>query len=343
MRRRAITSYDVARAAGVSQSAVSRAFSPGASIAERKRAQILAVAAELGYQPNAIARSMSTARSDQPQKSGMVGIIVSRLEDPFFAQTIALFSRILQRRGWHILLFTVDAEREVDEALGALMRFRIDGVIILSALLSRHMAETCHAEGTPVLLYNRSAPGLGISTVQIGNREGGRSAAALLAAAGHGRIAYLGGSAGDATSAAREAGLAEGLAEAGLEVFAREEGDYTFTSGREACLRLFARGERPDAVFCASDVMALGLLHAARHELGLAVPGDLSVVGFDDIPAAGWPGHRLTTLRQPVERMIREAVEILIERMETADLGPRDEHFPAALILRDTVRTVLRR
>lgn len=342
MRKRSITSYDVATAAGVSQSAVSRAFSPGASISERKREQILAVAAELGYQPNAIARSMSTARSDQPQKSGMVGIIVTRLEDPFFSQTIALFSRILQGRGWHILLFTVDSEAEVDEALAALMQFKIDGVVILSALLSRHMAETCHAQGTPVLLYNRSAPGLGVSAVQIGNHEGGRAAAALLCDAGHERIAFLGGIAGDATSDAREAGFTERLAEAGLPLFLREAGDYTFESGREAGLRLFARSDRPDAVFCASDVMALGMLHAVRHELGLQAPADFSLIGFDDIPAAGWPGHRLTTIRQPVERMIRAAVDILVERMETPDLAARSERFPAALILRDTVRTVRR-
>ncbi|MHA1555101.1 MAG: LacI family DNA-binding transcriptional regulator, partial [Alphaproteobacteria bacterium] len=117
MAKKSITSYDVARAAGVSQSAVSRAFSPTASIARKTRQHILDVAHEMGYQPNAIARSMSSARSQSRQRSGIVGVIVTRLEDPFFAQTIAYFNRNLQTRGWHMLLFTVESESEVDSAL----------------------------------------------------------------------------------------------------------------------------------------------------------------------------------------------------------------------------------
>lgn len=339
-KKRAVTSYDVARAAGVSQSAVSRAFSPGASIAEAKRRHILAVAGEMGYQPNAIARSMSTARKDLPQRSGMVGLIVTRMEDPFFAQTIAQFSRQFQARGWHALLFTVDAEAEVDEALAALMQYKIDGVVILSAFLSSHMASVCQAQGTPVLLYNRHATGPGVSAVQIDNREGGRIVADLLCDAGFRRIAFLSGDSADATSRDREAGFLERLAESGLEPFLREAGDYTFDSGREAGLRLLSRSERPDAVFCASDLMALGVLHAARHELGLDVPADFSLIGFDDIPQAAWPGHRLTTVRQPVERMIREGVDILIARMESPGTGPQLTKFSGTLILRDTVRII---
>jgi len=142
MPRRSITSYDVAKAAGVSQSAVSRAFSPDGSIAEKTRKHILSIAGEMGYQPNAIARSMSTARTDVRQKSGIVGVIVTRLQDPFFANTIAHFSRDLQAKGWQMLLFSVDTQNEVDDALSSLMQFKIDGVIVLSAILSEHMARS---------------------------------------------------------------------------------------------------------------------------------------------------------------------------------------------------------
>lgn len=338
MSKRAATSYDVARAAGVSQSAVSRAFSTTASIADATRQHILNVAMQMGYQPNAIARSMSTARKTTPQRSGMVGIIVTRLQDPFFAQTMARFSHGLQARGWHILLFTVDTEAEVDEALNALMSFKVDGIVILSALLSDRMAAACQAQGTPVMLFNRSADLSGVNSVRIANREGGRAAADYLIEAGHQRIAYLGGGASDPTSREREAGFAERLAEAGLKPFLRENGDYTFDSGHEAGLRIFARSERPDAVFCASDVMALGVLHAARHELGLDVPRDFSLIGFDDIPSAAWPGHALTTIRQPIGAMVQDAVRILVDRMETPDLPPQVLQVPGILILRATVR-----
>ncbi|WP_127116136.1 LacI family DNA-binding transcriptional regulator [Shimia sediminis] len=338
MAKRSITSYDVAKAAGVSQSAVSRAFSPGAPISKKKRQLILNVAKDLGYQPNAIARSMSTARKDTHQRSGMVGVIVTRLQDPFFAQTIADFSRLIQAQGWQMLLFTVDGEGDVNTALNTLMQYKIDGVVILSAILSEQMAKVCRAQGIPVMLYNRSVEGLDVNHVQIHNHDGGRLAADFLVEAGHRRIAFIGGEDGDATSAAREAGFVERLAEAGLSLFSRESGNYTFEGGAEAALRLFSRSERPDAVFCASDVMALGVMHAARTEMGLEIPDDFSLIGFDDIPAAGWPGHGLTTIRQPVGRMISEAVECLVSNMRDTSLAPSKQRFEGQLILRKTVK-----
>ncbi|MCP3971968.1 MAG: LacI family DNA-binding transcriptional regulator [Rhodobacteraceae bacterium] len=333
-----ITSYDVAQAAGVSQSAVSRAYSPTASIADKKRKHILKIANQMGYRPNAIARSMSSARSDGRQRSGIVGVIVTRIQDPFFANTIALFSSLLQAKGWHMLLFTIDSPEDVDDALHSLMQFKIDGVVILSAILSEHMARTCQANGTPVMLYNRNASAAGISSVQIDNYAGGQTAAEVLLNAGHSRIAFVGGIETDKTTQERERGFADRLAEAGCPVVQREFGDYTFDSGREAAGRLFSGRDRPDAVFCASDVMALGVLHAAMQDMGLRVPEDFSLVGFDDIPSAAWPGHQLTSIRQPIRRMIREAVDILIARMENPELAPALVTYPGVVIMRGTVR-----
>lgn len=338
MRGKSITSYDVAKAAKVSQSAVSRAFSPAAPIAKKTQAHILQVAAELGYQPNAIARSMSTARNDTHQKSGMVGVIVTRPEDPFFAHTIARFSRSLQAKGWQMLMFTVDEQADVDDALSALMQFKIDGVIILSAILSDHMAGICRSHGIPVLLYNRSGGDLDVNSVQIENREGGRIAANLLCEADHKRIAFVGGDPADATSGERREGFVERLAEDGHGLFLEEAGDFTFDSGREAGARLFSRTERPDAIFCASDVMALGVLHAARFQFDLHAPQDFSLIGFDDIPAAAWPGHELTTIRQPIRRMIEEAVDVLVNHMSNRAVPLRMPRFPGTLIVRETVR-----
>ncbi len=337
MNRKSITSYDVAAAAGVSQSAVSRAFSPTGSVAEKKRQHILKIAREMGYRPNAIARSMSSARSEGRQKSGIVGVIASRIQDPFFANIMAYFSTLFQSRGWHLLLFTVDSPDEVDDALHSLMSFKIDGVVILSAILSDHMAETCRANGTPVVLYNRRSPGGSTNSVQIDNRAGGRKAAEVLLNAGRRRIAFVGGPKNDHTSAAREKGFSEQVAKAGLAVVRREYGDYTFKSGCRAAARLFAMADRPDAVFCASDVMALGVLHAARHEHGLDAPGDFSLIGFDDIPSAAWPGHRLTSIRQPVRRMIAEAVDILIRQIEDPEMESTTVTFSGDLRTRATV------
>ncbi|MCL4186569.1 MAG: LacI family DNA-binding transcriptional regulator [Rhodobacteraceae bacterium] len=338
MRKRTATSYDVARLAGVSQSAVSRAFSAGASIAAETRQKVLAAARELGYQPNAIARSMSSARHADVQRTGIIGLIVTRLPDPFFSQIIDMFSRSFQLQGWHLLLFSVEAEAEVDRALTELMRFKIDGAIVMSALMSDHMAGVCRRAGIPVVLYNRRASRSEASSVCIDNADGGAQAAGLLLQTGHGRIAFLGGSHHDATSDDREAGFLAGLERGGLRLAAREEGDFTFDSGVEAGKRLLLSRERPDAVFCASDVMALGVLHAAQEYFGLSVPRELSILGFDDIPAAAWPRHQLTTIRQPYRAMVREAVEILIRQLEAPDGPGRDAVFAGQLILRRTVR-----
>ena len=340
MGKQPVTSYDIAKAAGVSQSAVSRAFALDGAIAKKTRQHILEVARKLGYQPNAIARSMSTARGGSRQKSGIVGVIVTRLQDPFFARIIDLFSRNLQVKGWHMLLFSVENQSEVDDALHALMQYRIDGVIVLSAILSERMAETCRKQGIPIVLYNRHAQNKSINSIRIDNISGGRNAAEVLIEAGHERIAFVGGSLTDNTTSEREFGFTERLTEAGRELLRREAGNYTFESGCESARRLLARQERPDAIFCASDVMALGVLHTARHDFHLNVPGDLSLVGFDDIPAASWPDHQLTTIRQPVERMIREAVDTLIERMEDSSLTAKVSLFPGELILRNTVRVI---
>lgn len=337
MVKKSVTSYDVAKAAGVSQSAVSRAFSAKAPIAPKTRQHIRKIAAELGYQPNAIARSMSAARNDPNQRSGITGLIVTRPEDPFFSESIAMISRSLQARGWQVMLFTVDSEAEVDAALNALLQFKVDGVMILSAILSGKMAAACRDQGIPVLLFNRQAGDTAVSSVLVDNREGGAMAAACLLEAGHRRIAFLGGDAQDATSREREEGFREGLSAAGSELFCREYGDYTFDGGAEAAMRLFSRATKPDAVFCASDVMALGVLHTARNRLDLDVPRDFSLLGFDDIPSAAWPGHGLSTIRQPVGRMIRQAVELLVERMSDPDLEARTSLFSGTLILRGTV------
>lgn len=339
MSGKSITSYDVAQAAGVSQSAVSRAFSPNASIAKEKRQHIFRIAKEMGYQPNAIARSMSTARSEGRQKSGIVGVVVTRIHDPMFANVLSRFGALLQEKGWHMLVFNVDSSDDVDDALHSLMQFRIDGVIILSAILSDHMAQSCRAKGTPVLLFNRSAHAPEINSVQIDNKLGGRLAAEALLAAGHKRIAFVGAGGNDETSSDREAGFLEALQEAGQGLVAREQGDYTFNSGKGAAHRLFSQAERPDAVFCASDVMALGVLHTARYELGLSVPEDFSLIGFDDIPSAAWPGHQLTSIRQPIEQMIDRAVDVLIGRVEEPDLASEQISIPGELVLRKTVRS----
>ncbi len=338
MIRKPPNSYDVAKAAGVSQSAVSRAFSPGRSIADKTRKKILNAAQELGYTPNAIARSMSSARSKVRQKSGMVGIIVTRLEDPFFSKILNAFSQELQQLGWHVLLFSVESESEVDAAIHDLLQYQIDGVIISSTILSQKMANSCREQGTPVVLYNRYSEDKNINSVRVENFDGGRKAADLLLDTDHERIAFIAGTAGEPNSLDRESGFTNRLIERGSDLYMRDEGNYTFESGYQAAIRLLSQTAPPDAIFCASDMMALGVIHAAKLQLGLSIPKDISIIGFDDIPSASWPGYQLTTIRQPFIDMTKKTVNILIEKMENPEVKARTCLLPGKLIERQTVK-----
>ena len=146
---RPVTSVDVARAAGVSQATVSRVFAPGSRIAGSMREKVLAAAVALGYRPNAIARSLAS------QRSGMIGIVMGDMRNPFYPQVLELFSDRLRRTGRQVLLFTVRDGETVDDLLPELLQYQVDGVVIASANLSSGMARSCAALGTPVVVFNR--------------------------------------------------------------------------------------------------------------------------------------------------------------------------------------------
>lgn len=299
------TAHDVARAAGVSQSAVSRAFTPGASIAAATRAKILAVAESLGYQPNLIARSLISGRSN------IVGVGVGNLRNPFFAESLELFSTALEKAGLRLLLFPVDEVATLQAEIHEVLHYRLDALILLSTTLSSTLAAQCRRARVPVILFNRIAADPDISSV-IGNNEvGARTIAAFLHAGGHRRYAMITGMADSSTGQEREDGFFGFFADAGLPPPLREAGEFQYDVAMAAMRRLLARPDRPDAVFCANDHMALAALNVARFEFGLEPGRDISIVGFDDVPQAAWPAFALTTFGQSAEAMVGETVEII--------------------------------
>jgi len=331
-RKKRVSSIDVAELAGVSQSAVSRTFTPGAVVSAKTRAKVLAAAEQLHYRPNALARSLITKRSN------MVALVIGDIENPFFARLVNVFSQRLQARGLHVLLFSLAHDGNVEAALNEVLKYRVDGVLLVSVLLSQEMAEGCRRLGTPVVLYNRYAKSKSVSSVRVENYEGGRRVADFLIAGRHERIAYVGGTRTDATGFDRESGFLGRLEEHGVTAWKRVPGDYSFASGYEAGRALLAGKTRPDAIFAVSDLMALGVLEAARAEFGLRVPEELSIVGFDDIPMASWPSYELTTVRQPVQAMVDEALALLFAQMEDPDAKAVTRLIPGELVVRRTAR-----
>ena len=330
------TAHDVARLAGVSQSAVSRTFTAGASVAPATRERILAAARELGYRPNAIARSLITRRSR------IVGLVMGYLENQFYPLVIERLSQALQRNGYHVLLF-ISETADADEILVDILQYQVDGIVMASTTLSSGLAHNCAEAGIPVVLFNRVAQ-LGsmghfsTSSVTSQNREGGRLVGELLLRTGHRRIAWLAGLENASTSLDREAGLCEALDKAGLTLHARGVGRYDFTEARRVVMEMFSDPtDRPDALFAANDHMAIAALEALRTDLGLQVPQDVSVVGFDNVPQAAWPSFDLTTVQQDVDRMVEATRNLLFEQIE-GEVIARSVTVPCALVERGTVR-----
>ena len=161
----------------------------------------------------------------------------------------------------------------------------------------------------------------------------------LLLDRGHQRIAYIAGGLNSSTNIDREKGFTEQLQARGVQNLLREQASYTYQSGNDAAKRLLQQKLPPDAIFCANDIMALGALDAARFEMGINVPDELSVIGFDDIPAASWPTYSLTTIRQRVNLMIDTTVELLIERLASPQVEPVLKLIPGILVERGSVRS----
>ncbi|SFI26528.1 transcriptional regulator, LacI family [Jannaschia pohangensis] len=328
-----VTSQDVARHAGVSQSAVSRVFTKGASVSPEMAARVRKSAEALGYRPNALARGLITGRSR------IIGLVVAYLDNPFYPDAIEKLSHALQAEGYHLLIFTtgkhgIDTERVISE----LIDYQVDGIITASINLSGELTRACAAAGIPVVLFNRGIPGSGLSAVTSDNQSGGRKAAEFLLAGGHARIAHIQGFEKASTSIDRLIGFEMALDAAGQGLHALGNGKYDRASAAEAARVMMDAPDPPDAIFVANDHMALAVMDVLRFDLGLSVPGDVSIIGYDDVPMAAWPSYDLTTLRQPTRRMVAATVEELLALLDAPTRPARRIEIDGPLVVRTSAR-----
>ena len=245
------SAHDVARVAGVSQAAVSRAFTPGASIADTTRAKVMRAAKSLGYRPNLIARSLIKGQS------GIVGIVIGNSRNPFFVAALDMLLARLSRLGKHGLVFTLEESSTADEHVDDLLKFRVEAIVLMAATLSPKLAEQCHAERIPVILLNRrQRNSKAFTTVAGDNREGARQIAEHLLRQGYRRLACIAGLAESSTSSEREAGFTSHLSAQGMRAPEREMGRFRRDGAMEAARSLLSRKQRPDAIFCVNDFMA---------------------------------------------------------------------------------------
>jgi DNA-binding LacI/PurR family transcriptional regulator len=301
---------DIAKAAGVSHPTVSRALSDSPLISRETKARIQRLAKEMGYSPNALARGLVT------RQTRTVGVVVTTLADPFVAEIVQGIEATAHDHGYSVILSTCGSvpEREIS-AVQMLGSKRVDGVIVTASRIGALYLEHLERVGVPIVLINNQNEQSGryTFTVTVDNRHGGKLAAGHLVSLGHRRIAYVSGPANHSSDLDRLDGYRQVILDAGIEPCPEwvVPGNGRPSGGEAALGHLLSPEERVTAVFCYNDMTAIGLVHAAR-KAGLAVPRDIAVVGFDDIPFASYLYPPLTTVAQPRVEMGERAMEMML-------------------------------
>ena len=332
-----VTSLQVAQKAGVSQSAVSRVFTPGASASAKTIEKVQKASAELGYRPNSLARAMVSG------KSRIIGLVVAYLNNQFYPEALEKLSKKLQERGYHVLVFMAsNSSDNIDTVIEEILDYQVDGIIAASVALSPELSNKCREAGVPLVLFNRAHESPNMSAVTSDNYAGGEKVAKYLISAGYEKIAYLAGWEGASTQRDREAGFMDTLNASGIKLFSRGFGNFEMAQSKKATHEMFKKtaDHRPDVVFVANDHMALAVMDTLRYELGLKIPEDVAVVGYDDVPAAEWPSYDLTTVRQCSGQMVNITIDILLEEIETEDSQPRIVKIDGPLIIRGSSRKI---
>lgn len=331
--KKRITVKDVARELGMSVSTVSRAFYPDAYVAEATREVVLEKARVMGYKPNPYAQSLITKRTR------IVGVVVSDLANPFYPEIMTRLTADLHREGMNVMLIAARETREIDAAVHELLTYQPDLVIILAAPMSTHAIAECEEAGSPCIFFNRLAGADKQHGVTCDNLLGGSMVADYLADLGHRRLAYVAAFPDASTNVERGRGFADQAEARGLmRPVVIEAGSFNYDAGFRAGLEASKRSERPDAVFCASDIVALGFIEGVRSA-GLSVPNDISVVGFDDVSLAAWPSHSLTTVQQPVDRMLAVTVELAAKLSSSPNVAAEVHRItPGALVERQSTK-----
>ena len=327
----AITLKEVAELAGVSRAAVSRAYTPGASVSPATRAKVEAAAARLGYSPNLLARSLTT------RKTQLIGLVSNNFHNPVFLQIFDLFTRALQDQGLRPLLVNLSAETDPARSVQLLRQYAVEGVIVASSHLPDGFAREFRDAGLPVVhAFGRAKAVPDVHVVGIDNLAAGRMAAATLIARGYRRLGFLGGPEHASTTQDRLAGFRAQARTQGMEVTASFAAAYSFDAGRAEMLRLL-QSPLPEALFCGDDVLTIGALAAARAS-GLRVPQDLGLLGLNDMQMAAWDNIALTTIHQPFDAIVRSSIDLMVSSFANPGCAPEVRLFDCHIVERATLR-----
>ena len=322
----------MAREAGLSQSAVSRVFRPGLSVSKKTRDKVMATANEMGYRPNAIARMLIT------KQSGMIAVIVSLRANVDYPEVLSQVSKQLAARNKRVLLFTLDDVEGLNELFEQILTFQVDGVIALAAHFESHRLAQFEKHEIPVVLYNRNVLDAMANSVCCNHEQGIKQLITELEKNSPKNYLVLSGPKdSDVANERREIAIRL------LKQFAVKDvsilyGDYSYQSGRDCLAKWLQNNPVPDAIICSNDTMAIGVIDEARENHNIHIPNDMSIVGFDGITSSAWQSYQITTIKQPVEKLVKAAVEILLEHIENPNSPPEVRVLTGALIKGNSVK-----
>lgn len=314
---------------GVSQSTVSRAFSSTASISDKKRKIVKETAEKLGYSPNAIARSLISNRS------GLIAIALDDESNPMYDAQVRALSLEVQKRNGQVILSPIQ-KGDLDGAINRAIEYQADGLIIATSRLTSHAFAQCEKFGVHLCLINRYVEGINANSVGLDNILAGEQAANHLLDKGLKKMVYVSGEPGTLTSDYRWKGFSRTLAARGASTPAYINAKYNFNAGLKAADEIIKLPENPDAIFCATDILALGVMDGLRAS-GVRIPQDCAVIAVDDIEMSSWLSYSLTTIKQPIGKISARAVDDLMNRIDN-NIDAEKEYLlePGILIERES-------
>lgn len=329
---KAATAGEVAQLAGVSRSTVSRALRGDHRISEDTQAKVRDAATRLGYELKLRRQMPGTGKH-------RVGVVAGNLFNPFYPELVERLTERFEPEGIDVIVASAPSDAFAGHAVRMLVKAGVGAIIFTAIPIHSDLLDTCERSDVPAILINRCVPGARVLAIGCNNYIGAFSAAERLLESGHRRIAFIQGRADTSTNLDRKKGFEDALERWALKPAAILGGtEYSYEVGYRAALRLMREHNIPDAVFGANDIVVMGAMDALRTEGGLRIPEDISAIGFDDMYMARWSSYNLTTVRQPIELMVENALAGVKQGLKYRAFHPSMQLLEGELVIRGSAR-----